>query len=163
MLITLGAVFLSVALLIGVVATFALSRSTGRRRLEALSQPRMVTAGILVEEGGLTEVPDPEWNRLLNALPTSRGSVKRLRREMAMAGYDSAMAAALLSLSELVLPVIFSLSAYIMLTGAQRWLGVIFGLVAGYLGPGILLGMRIKKRKKQIENGLADTLDLLVL
>ena len=82
LLITLGAVFLSVALLIGVVAMYVLSRSAGRRRLSALSQPRAVTAGIVVEEGALTEVPDPEWNRLLDALPTSRGSVKRLRREM---------------------------------------------------------------------------------
>ena len=60
-----------------------------------------------MEEAALTEVPDPEWNRLLNALPTSRGSVKRLRREMAMAGFDSAMAGAMLSMTELVLPVIF--------------------------------------------------------
>ena len=163
MLITLGAVFVSVALLIGALAMFVLSRSAGRRRLSALSQPRAVTAGIVVEEGALTEVPDPEWNRLLNALPTSRGSVKRLRREMAMAGFDSAMAGALLSMTELVLPVIFGLLAYLTLTGAQRWLGVVLGLVVGYLGPGMLLGMRIKKRKKQIENGLADTLDLLVL
>jgi len=163
LLITLIAVFVSVALLIGVIATSVLSRSAGRRRLEALSQPRVITGGLLVEEGGLTEVPDPEWNRLLNALPTSRGSVKRLRREMAMAGFDSARSGALLSLSELVLPVLFSLMAFVWFSGGQRWVGAIFGIVAGYLGPGMLLGMRIKKRKKQIENGLVDTLDLLVL
>ena len=163
MLITLGAVFLSVALLIGVVATFVLSRSTGRRRLEALSQPRMATASILVEEGGLTEVRDPEWNRLLNALPTSRGTVKRLRREMVMAGFDSARAGALFSMTELVLPVLLGAGSFFYFSGGQRWIGAVFGVAAGYLGPGFLLGMRIKKRKKQIENGLADTLDLLVL
>ena len=43
------------------------------------------------------------------------------------------------------------------MAGCRSWRGV------GYLGPGMLLAMRIKKRKKQIENGLADTLDLLVL
>src|SRR5687767_14233194 len=158
MVLTLVAVFLSLALLIGGGAMLLSSRSVGRRRLSELSQPRLVTAGLVVEEGGLTEVPDPEWNWLLTALPTSRGSVKRLRRELAMAGFDSAMTGALMSLAELILPLIFALSAYFYLTGAQRWLGVIFGLVAGYLGPGVLLGLRIKKRKKQIENGLADTL-----
>ncbi len=163
MLITLGAVFLSVALLIGVAATYVLSRSTGRRRLSALSQPQVSTTGLVVEEGTLDEVPDPEWNSLLNALPTSRGSVKRLRREMAMAGFDGAMAGALLSMTELVLPVLLGLAAYSWFTGGQRWVGVILAVAVGYLGPGILLGMRIKKRKKQIENGLADTLDLLVL
>ena len=163
LLVTLGAVFLSVALLIGVAGTYLLSRSHGRRRLTALSQVRAETTGLVVEEGGLTEVPDPEWNSLLNALPTSRGSVKRLRREMALAGFESARAGALLSMSELVLPVLLGLAAFLMLTGSQRWLAAVFGVAAGYLGPGMLLSMRIKKRKKQIENGLADTLDLLVL
>jgi tight adherence protein C len=37
------------------------------------------------------------------------------------------------------------------------------GVALGYMGPGFLLSRRIKKRKRQIENGLADTLDLLVL
>src|SRR5687767_5475919 len=121
MLVTLAAVFLSVALLIGGGAMLLSSRSVGRRRLTELSQPRVMTTGLVVEESGLTDVPDPEWNALLNALPTSRGSVKRLRRELAMAGFDSAMVGVLMSISELVLPVIFGLSAYLMLSGAQRW------------------------------------------
>jgi tight adherence protein C len=163
MMVTLGAVFLSVALLMGLAATYLLSRSPGRRRLTALSQSRMETAGLVVEEGTLTEVPDPEWNWLLNALPTSRGSVKRLRREMTLAGFESAKAGALLSMTELVMPVLLGLAAFLMLTGPQRWVAAVFGVAVGYLGPGMLLSMRIKKRKKQIENGLADTLDLLVL
>ena len=163
MMVTLGAVFLSVALLMGVAGTYLLSRSHGRRRLTALSQGRTETTGLVVDEGGLTEVPDPEWNRLLNALPTSRGSVKRLRRELALAGFDSAKAGVLLSLTELVMPVLLGSAAFLMLTGPQRYVAAVFGLAVGYLGPGMLLSMRIKKRKKQIENGLADTLDLLVL
>src|SRR5688572_31251966 len=103
---TLGAVFLSIALLIGIVATYFVSRSTGRRRLTELSQPRLTTMGLVVEEAGVTEVRDPGWNSLLNALPTSRGSTKRLRREMALAGFESAKAGALLSMTELVLPIL---------------------------------------------------------
>ena len=68
MVATLGAVFLSIAMLIGLAASLVLSRSShGRRRLSALSQAPEVT-GLVVEEGALTEVPDPEWNRLLNLL-----------------------------------------------------------------------------------------------
>ena len=162
-MLTLGAVFLSVATLIGVAATLLLSKSTGRRRLTELSQPRLSTTGILVEEGTLTEEKDPGWNQLLNALPTSRGSAKRLRREMTLAGFDSARAGALLSLTELTLPVLLGLAPFLMLTGPQRWVAAVFGVMIGYMGPGLLLSMRINKRKKQIENGLADTLDLLVL
>jgi len=162
-MITLGAVFLSVAMLIGVAGMFTLSRSTGRRRLTELSRPRAATTGLVMEETALAEVPDPEWNSLLNALPTSRGSVKRLRRELALAGYESAKAGALMSLSELVLPILLGVAPLLMLSGSQRWIGAIMGASLGYFGPGILLSMRINKRKKQVENGLADTLDLLVL
>jgi tight adherence protein C len=163
MLITLGAVFVAVAMLIGLAAMFLLSRpSQGRRRLTALSRPAVVP-GLVVKEGGLTEVADPGWNRLLNALPTSRGSTKRLRREMAMAGFESAKAGVLLSVTELVLPVVLGAAAIVMLSGTQRWLGAAFAAAVGYLGPGMLFSRRIKKRKRQVENGLADTLDLLVL
>jgi tight adherence protein C len=163
-MVTLGAVFLSIALLIGLAGMYVMSRSSSRRRLSALSQPRATTTGVVVvEEGALTDAPDPEWNRLLNALPTSRGSVKRLRRELALAGFESAKAGALLSLSELVLPVLLGVAPILMLEGSQRWFGAFVGAAIGYFGPGMLLSMRIKKRKKQVENGLADTLDLLVL
>ena len=164
LLITLGAVFLSIALLIGLAGMYVMSRSSSRRRLSALSQPRASGSGlVVVEEGALTDVPDPGWNKLIDTLPTSRGSAKRLRREMALAGFEGARAGALLSLAELILPVLLGLAPILMLTGSQRWFGAFLGAAMGYFGPGFLLSMRIKKRKKQIENGLADTLDLLVL
>ena len=162
LLITLGAVFLSVALLVGLTGTFLFSQSSGRRRLSELSRPRASASGLVVE-AALTDEPDPEWTRLLNALPTSRGSVKRLRREMALAGFDSAKAGALVSLSELVFPILLGLAPILMLSGTQRWIGAFLGAAIGYFGPGMLLSMRIANRKRQVENGLADTLDLLVL
>jgi tight adherence protein C len=163
LVLTLGIVFLSTAVLIGLGASYMLSRSShGRRRLSELSQPATVS-GLVVDEGTLADVPDPEWNSLLNALPTSRGSVKRLRREMAIAGYESARAAAMLSLTELILPAALALLAIFTMTGFNRWLVAGFAAVFGYMLPGFLLAMRVKKRKHQIENGLADALDLLVL
>ena len=165
MMATLGAVFFSVALLAGTAASWVLSRSSsqGRRRLSALSQPSRSAGLVVVEEAALADVPDPEWNRLLNTLPTSRGTVKRLRREMALAGFSTARSAAMMSLAELVLPVLFVLPPILLLTGTNRWIAAGLGLGMGYMGPGFLMSRRIKKRKQQIENGLADALDLLVL
>jgi tight adherence protein C len=164
LLTTLSVVFLSVALLAGAATSFALTRSLpGRRRLSALSQPKTVSGLVVVDEAVLADVPDPEWNRLVNILPTSRGTANRLRREMTMAGFDSARSAALLSLSELVLPVLLVMPPLFLLTDMNRWIAAGFGAVIGYMAPGFLLSRRIKKRQKQIENGLADALDLLVL
>lgn len=163
MILTLVAVFAAVAVAIGLGASVLLSRSShGRRRLSELSQPALVT-GLVVEEGALSDVPDTEWSKLLNALPTSRGSVKRLRREMAIAGYDSAKAAALLSLSEIVFPILLALPPMLLLTGVNRWLAAGIGAFMGYMLPGFMLSVRIRNRKRQIENGLADALDLFVL
>ena len=165
MVATLGAVFVSVALLTGTTVAFVLSRvSHGRRRLSELSQPsRAARRVVVVEEAALGEVPDPEWNGLLHLLPTSRGSVKRLRREMAIAGFPTARAAALMSLSELVFPVALALPPILLLSGPNQWIAAGLGVAMGYMGPGFLLSRRITKRKRQIENGLADALDLLVL
>jgi tight adherence protein C len=141
-----------------------LTRATqGRRRLSELSRPRTTATTVIVEESALAGVPDPEWNTLLNALPTSRGSVRRLRREMALAGFTNARSAALLSLSELVLPLALALVPILVLGGPNRWIAALAGAVTGYMAPGFFLSRRIKARKTQIESGLADALDLMVL
>ena len=164
MVATLGFVFVSVALLTGTLVSFILSRTShGRRRLSALSQVKKTSGLVAVEEAALADVPDPEWSRLLNTLPTSRGTVKRLRREMALAGFRTARAAAMVSLSELLLPILLALPPILLLTGANRWIAAGAGAFTGYMAPGFFLSRRIAKRKRQIENGLADALDLLVL
>jgi tight adherence protein C len=162
LILTLATVFVALALLIGIAAQYFLSRSQGRRRLSALSQP-VAVSGLVVEEATLSEVPDPEWSSLLNALPTSRGSVKRLRRELALAGFEDARTGALMSLAELTLPVLMGVPAFLLFDGMNKWIMAGMAAFAGYMLPGVLLSMRIKRRKHQIENGLADALDLLVL
>jgi len=164
MIVTLSLVFVSVALLAGTGAWLLLSRATqGRRRLTELSRPRATAATVVVEESALAAVPDPEWNSLLNALPTSRGTVRRLRREMALAGFVNARTAALMSLTELVLPVVLALPPILLLSGPNKWIAAVAGAVTGYMAPGFVLSRRIKARKTQIESGLADALDLMVL
>jgi tight adherence protein C len=93
---------------------------------------------------GARRRPDPEWNALLNALPTSRGTVRRLRREMTLAGFNSARAAALMSLSELLLPVAFALPPFFLLSGPNRWIAVAAGMITGYMAPGFVLARTIK-------------------
>ena len=164
-IVTLVLVFVSVALLVGTGVWGLLGRgSQGQRRLSELSRPKAAAAAaVVVEESALAAVPDPEWNALLNALPTSRGTVRRLRREMTLAGFNSARAGALMSLSELLLPVVFALPPFFLLSGPNRWIAVAAGMITGYMAPGFVLARTIRLRKLQIENGLADALDLMVL
>jgi tight adherence protein C len=162
MILTLASVFVAVAAVAGAVVWLMLSRSEGSRRLQQLSQPKKES--IIVTDGGsLMDAPEPFWGPLSKALPTSRGTLKRLRRELAFADFDSARSAALFSLAEIVLPVVLGALPILMMDSANRFLTAGLGALMGYLGPGFLLGQRIKKRKKEIQNGLADALDLLVL
>ena len=159
---TLAAVFLAAALLTGTLVMAVMSRSAavGRRRLEEMSQPRMT---VLTQTAALTPTSVGGWDTIVNALPTSRGTGKRLRRDMELAGWNSARTMALFSIAELILPVLFFLPPFLLLDGFNRWLGAGLGAVSGYMAPGFMLSRRLKVRRKQIENGLADALDLFVL
>jgi tight adherence protein C len=165
LLLTLGTVFVAVALTAGLLAMYVMTRdsATSRRRLNELVEQKAVATGVFVQTAPLTETEKTGWDKLAEALPTSRGSVKRLRRDLTFAGFTSGRAAALFSLSELILPFVFALPPFLLLTGFNRWLAVAMGLVVGYMAPNFFLGRRITARRKQIQNGLADLLDLLVL
>jgi tight adherence protein C len=161
-LITLGAVFVSVALLCGTVAGLYFARSTVGRRLDTLTEPSLSEV-FEVHTPTLTGKAEPLAERIVNLLPTSRGSVARLRREMALAGYYSVSTAAAFSVAEIVLPLLFGGLGYVFHPGMNLWVATALGGIGGYMAPGFLLQWRIRKRKKEIQNGLADALDLFVL
>jgi tight adherence protein C len=163
LILALVLVFLSVALLIGGVATFVLSRSSvGRRRLSQVIQAPAPSVFLQPSET-LAEEETPFWDRLANALPTSRVTVKRLRRELALCGYTGSKTPALFSLSELICPVLLGLPPLLLLSGTNRFLMAGIGAVGGYMLPGLFLRYRMARRRMEIQNGLADALDLFVL
>ena len=162
LLVTLTTVFVAVALLGGAVASLVLSRSAATRRLSDLTLP--APTGVIVEPGGqLTGDAEPLAERIAEFLPTSRGTTKRLRREMALAGHYTVREAATFSVVEVVAPLVFAGLALALASGGSRWIIVAFSAIIGYMVPGLWLRLRINKRKREIENGLADALDLLVL
>lgn len=161
---TLVTVFVAAAFIAGALVWLVMTRpaSASRRRLHDLVQetPSFV---VMQPDVVLIDAPEPVWDRMVETLPTSRGSAKRLRRDVLFAGFHSPQAPAMFSIAEIVLPLVLAALPLLMLTGFNRWFGVVVGVGLGYLAPGVFLGRRIAARKKEIENGLADALDLLVL
>src|SRR5690242_3199046 len=137
LLLTLATVFVSVALLIGGIASLVLARSSaGRRRLsEIVQQP---TPSIFSQQPAelLAEASTPFWDRLADSLPTSHGTVKRLRRQLSLSVYHGSATPALFSLSELILPVLLAVPPLFLLQGTNRYLVAAMGAIAGYLLPG---------------------------
>jgi tight adherence protein C len=162
-ILTLAAVFCAVASLTAAAGVLLTSSSEPtRRRLNTMLSPqpsRMLTSKV----ASLADEADPAAERLVNMLPSSRGSVQRLRRELALAGFYTTRSAALFSLSEIVMPIVLGLPPLFLLTGPNRWIAAALGAAMGYFGPGLLLARRCQRRQKEIQNGLADALDLLVL
>lgn len=162
LIVTLGTVFLAVALLGGAAASLVLARSEATRRLSELTAPAP-TGVIVAPSEQLTGETDLLAERILDILPTSRGTTKRLRRDMALAGLYTARAAAIFSVTEVVCPLVLAGLAIALGSGANRWFFAFVGALVGYMIPGLWLRVRTSRRKREIENGLADALDLLVL
>lgn len=158
--VTIAAVFVFIALITGMVVSGVLSaRSPERRRLQQL-----VTAGgpdVGLASVSLVDSVDPRLKRVPGLLPKSAKDMNRLRRRMASAGYHTPTAMVVYGAATLVTPIVLALATW-ALAGTNI---VFIGLAAliGWLLPSLVLSRIIEKRKIQIQNGLPDALDLLIV
>jgi len=159
---TLAAVFLAVGLVSGSVASFAFNRSAaGPRRLRQIAH---VATGTLIQTTeGLTPSLGPAMQRLAMFIPKSPKEMSRLQKRMAQAGYHGQAPAVVFTACELLLPVCLVGAAFIFAHGSQKFLLALPAGMLGYILPGIVLGRLIARRKKVIQNGLPDALDLFIV
>jgi tight adherence protein C len=160
-LVVVGA-FVSVALLAGWATSSVLAaQAPGRRRLRDLapaSGPDLAAGGF-----SLVEAIDSPFTKIPGVVPSSAKSLGRLRKRLAMAGYHSTQAVVVFGLASLLTPIAFGLIALAVFGYRAGLIGVAFAAVIGYLLPGVLLARKITKRKLEIQNGLPDALDLLIV
>jgi len=160
--VTIAAVFLSVALVTGSLAYAGLERSSAvRRRVRDLARKDTSPAGA---SGGLERTlrDDPVVKRITSFIPKSPKEMTKLERRMAAAGLHGSSYLAGYLVAEIALPVL-SFATVVLTLG---WSGLIFAVLAavvGYLLPGLLLERQARLRQKQIQNGLPDALDLLIV
>jgi tight adherence protein C len=161
------AVFASVALLAGAIASMVLSRgATGRRRLrEVIDVPTKVAVASevlpLTGDGG-----EGVWESLsVLAVLKTKKDLSRLRVRMIRAGVSHPGGPLLFSIAEMVLPVALGGTAlYIGIPGPPiLWMVVVAAAGLGFFAPGLWLERRMSLRRRDIENGLPDALDLLVV
>lgn len=160
--VTLAATFISVALMTGWMASVLLSRNApGRRRLSQLTAaaPAVPLTRLQVAE------PSAALRRISKALPKSAKDLLRLRRRLSAAGWNQFSGAAIYSYSaaQLILLLVFALMPVLMLGFAAGWVLSLFTGFLGYITPDLILAHKIAQRKKAIQNGLPDALDLLVV
>jgi tight adherence protein C len=164
LMITLAAVFASVALLTGALVSVVITREAPeQRRLRAAADGLTTATGLIAAPTSLTEAPSELATRLASYIPKSPKEMNRLQKRFVRAGYHGYMPAIIFAASELALPVVLG-SAVLWFTGFGR--GLLFALLAaavGFMLPSFWLENEINKRKKQIQNGLPDALDLFIV
>jgi tight adherence protein C len=163
LLIAISIVFVGVAILSGLIATLVMQRmSPERRRLREMAAAG--AGGILSTPNvSLTDQPDQVTRRVTTFVPKSPKEMGRLQKRLTRAGFKHPRAAAIYALAEVLTPIVFALLVLYFM-GSVR--GVIFAVLAaaiGYALPGFWLAHKTSQRQKQIQNGLPDALDLLIV
>lgn len=157
------ALFASVALLSGSVTSAVLARrAPGRKRLLGVPSGQL-PAGVLAGARRLSDMPSARLQKLTRYVPKSPKEMTRLQKRLATAGFHGFMPVIIYAFSEVALAAI-GFAAVFFVAGMRS--GFVFAIavaVIGYMVPGIVVSRRIRLRKKQIQNGLPDALDLLIV
>jgi tight adherence protein C len=88
--------------------------------------------------------------------------MKRLQRRLAVAGLHEPKHLAMYVVGEVALPIVL-FAALFLLGGKSGWIFGIMAAIVGYLLPSLIVDRVAKKRQLQIQNGLPDALDLLIV
>jgi len=131
--------------------TGVISPGTGQSRLRSAVQAGGISLGNLVEQ-------------LNNIVPKSQAEVSIVQQRLIRAGYRTESAVKIFGGAKFLFPTGLCLLAFG--SGAAANNGFFVYVVCaglGYLVPDFWLGRRIKARQHQIQKGLPDVLDLLVI
>jgi tight adherence protein C len=164
LLLAVVAVFGAVALGVGIVTSRVLSQATPERR--RLRQATKAPAtGVLIDAPTLTPAETGFVKQMSAMVPRSPKDMTSLRRRFARAGYYELTPIAVYTLVQLIAPIVFGLLPLFLFsfTGTGKWVAVLIGAGLGYQLPGLWLARKTSQRQKQLQNGLPDLLDLLIV
>ena len=156
------AVFASLAILTGIAVNYALTRvSPTRRRLVELAGGSR-TSGVVVLAPSLTGGPDAMVKTSKTFIPKSADQMGRLQKRLAKAGFHGTQAVAIYAAAEVTLAAL-GVSSVLLVFGRSGFiLAAALGFI-GYMLPNFYLERKAMLRRKEIQNGLADALDLLIV
>jgi tight adherence protein C len=101
--------------------------------------------------------------RVRSFVPKSPKEMNRIERLMASAGYHGPWPATIFALVQFGLPVLlFGAVIWRFGTGRAMLFAIIVALL-GYFGPNLWLDRAINQRRREIQNGLPDAIDLLIV
>jgi len=163
MTITLVAIFISVALVAGLSVSMLLSStSTERKRLRTVT--RSTDSMPLPEVRSLSaETTGEGWRVFVGFLGVGRKDADRLRTRLNRAGLDGAVAPVVYTVCERIGPLAAGGLVLLLLSGPLALFGAAVAALLMFFLPGLYVDHRLSVRRRDIENGLPDALDLMVV
>ena len=155
------ALFASLAVLTGTATSLVLSRtSPGRRRLLGIVNP---STGVVLDTSLISDAPTPEQLKLAAFVPKSPKEMGRLQKWLASAGYHGYRPVLIFVAAELVCAILGFVLVFFVLGMRAGWLLSMGAAAIGFRLPTYVVARQVKQRQKQIQNGLPDALDLLIV
>jgi len=157
LLITIVAVFISVALGAATLASLVASRLAPEvQRLHT----RPMTAAATLPYG---DAPVAGARRSKPLRKPARPTGGSLHKRLLAAGWDDPHAASIYGMSQVALAVLAAVAPLAVLGLGTGWPVALVTGILGYMIPDLVLSRRILARRTAIQNGLPDALDLLVV
>ncbi len=156
-------VFISVALLAGLAASTVLSSTSAeRQRLWAVTratEPLALPDALTLS----TDAAPDSWQHISRLFGRSEKETSRLRVRLARAGFHHPGASVIYTLAEFGAPLVVAGVLLLLLHGQVAWIAAVVGALIAFAVPGFIVDRRLSARRREIENGLPDALDLLVV
>lgn len=150
------------------------------KRLKALTDRREeLKAGIVTASAKKraslvrkTDTTDAMKERLAGMKILQDSQVAIIEQKLAYAGYRNKELAVIVLTARMILPIVLGIGAFMLIYvvdyfpewgGIKRMGALSIAVFAGYKGPEIFLSNKASKRTKEIQKGLPDALDLLVI
>jgi len=156
------ALFASIAILVGFATSAILARNAPARRRLLAQDGAGGKSGVIVDTL-LTDVPNASQQKFAAFIPKSPKEMGRLQRRLAAAGFHGMTPVLVYAAAEIICATLGFLFAFVVVGMRSGWLLGLGGAVIGYLVPSYVVTRRVRLRQKQIENGLPDALDLLIV
>jgi len=165
--VTIAGVFVMVAVLAGVGTSLALSwRSAERKRLMAITRPSGGGVAIPQVVSLSTERRTDGWHGAAAKLGRSKKEMTRLESRLSRAGFEHPAGPVIYTLLEYVAPILVGAIPLLYPPFDDyrlTWLAAGVAAGATYFAPSLFVDYKLGIRKQEIQNGLPDALDLLVV
>jgi len=106
---------------------------------------------------------DERLARATKLFGRSPGEMGRVRRRLAKAGYYGVWPVVVYAAAELLLPMLCAVGAIVYFGWGKGLLFAALAAIIGFMLPGVALGVLVNRRRKMVQNGLPDGLDLIIV